>query len=95
MDLELGKGHILLTEMAGAVEAPISLTVYCGEAESLETRGGPINWGPVEPVVVRPQRIALGRNATHPHAALLFADFVVSPEGEAGFTEKHGASHSR
>ena len=38
--------------------------------------------GAVEPLVGRPQAIALAANAPHPHAALLFADFVLSPEGQ-------------
>jgi iron(III) transport system substrate-binding protein len=36
-------------------------------------------------VVARPQAIAVFRNAPHPHAALLFADFVLSPEGQQLF----------
>jgi iron(III) transport system substrate-binding protein len=35
----------------------------------------------VDPLVGRVQGLALAKNAPHPHAALLFADFVLSPEG--------------
>jgi iron(III) transport system substrate-binding protein len=51
----------------------------------MKRRGGPIDWMPIEPVVARPQGIALAKNAPHPHAALLFADFVLSPEGQELF----------
>jgi len=35
-----------------------------------------------EPLIGRPQAIAVAKTAPHPHAALLFADFVLSPEGQ-------------
>src|SRR2546422_2572713 len=80
--LPIWKGHILLAELIGAGEIPVGLTVYNSNAESLKRKGAPIDWLPVDPVVARPQGIALGRNAPHPHAALAFADFVLSPEGQ-------------
>src|SRR5439155_730231 len=66
----------------GVGEIPVGPTVYNSNAESLKRKGAPIDWLPVDPVVARPQGIALGRNAPHPHAALAFADFVLSPEGQ-------------
>jgi iron(III) transport system substrate-binding protein len=36
-------------------------------------------------VVARPQGIGVARNAPHPHAALLFADLVLSPDGQKLF----------
>ena len=37
----------------------------------------------LDPVITRPQAIGVAKHALHPHAALLFADFVLSPEGQA------------
>jgi iron(III) transport system substrate-binding protein len=82
MKPDVRKGHVLLAELIAAGEIPVGLTVYNSNAESLKRRGAPIDWLPVEPVVGRPQGIAVGRNAPHPHAALLFVDFVLSPEGQ-------------
>jgi iron(III) transport system substrate-binding protein len=79
---DVRKGHVLLAELIAAGEIPVGLTVYNSNAESLKRRGAPIDWLPVEPVVGRPQGIAVARNAPHPHAALLFAEFVLSPEGQ-------------
>jgi iron(III) transport system substrate-binding protein len=73
-------GHILLAQMVGAGEAPVALTVYSGEVESLKRKGTPIDWAPVQPVVARPQGVGIAKNAPHPAAALLFADFVLSQE---------------
>ena len=82
---DVRKGHILLAEMVSAGEVPVALTVYNSEVASHKQRGAPIDWIPVEPVVGRPQGIGLAKNAPHPHAALLFADFVLSPEGQELF----------
>ena len=85
MKPDVRKGHVLLSELIAVGEVPVGLTVYNANAESMKRRGGPIDWAPVEPVVARPQAIAVFRNAPHPHAALLFTDFVLSPEGQELF----------
>ena len=82
---DVRKGHTLLAELVAAGEIHVGLTVYNANAESMKRRGGPIDWEPVGPVVARPQGVALAKNAPHPHAALLFADFVLSPEGQELF----------
>jgi len=79
---DIRKGHVLFSELVAAGEVPVGLTIYSSNAESIKRRGGPIDWVPMEPVVVRPQAIGVAKNAPHPHAALLFADFILSPEGQ-------------
>jgi len=82
MKPDVRKGHVLLAELIAAGEIQVGLTVYNANAESLKRKGAPIDWLPVQPVVARAQGIAVGRSAPHPHAALAFADFVLSPEGQ-------------
>src|SRR5262245_11798541 len=79
---EMRKGHVLVAQLVAAGELTVCLTIYSGNADSIKSKGGPIDWSAVEPLVGRPQAIALAKNASHPHAALLFADFVLSPEGQ-------------
>jgi iron(III) transport system substrate-binding protein len=79
---EMRKGHILVAQLVAAGELPVCLTIYSGNADSIKEKGGPIDWVAVEPLVGRPQALALAKNAPHPHAAVLFADFVLSPEGQ-------------
>ncbi len=79
---EMRKGHILVAQLVAAGELPVCLTIYSGNADSIKAKGGPIDWVAVEPLVGRPQAIAVAKTAPHPHAALLFADFVLSPEGQ-------------
>jgi iron(III) transport system substrate-binding protein len=85
MKPDVRKGHVLLAELVSAGEIPVGLTVYNANAESMKRKGAPIDWTPIEPVVGRPQGIGVARNAPHPNAALLFADFVLSPQGQALF----------
>jgi iron(III) transport system substrate-binding protein len=82
MKPDVRKGHVLLAELIAAGEVPVGLTVYNSNVESLKKRGAPIDFVPVQPVAARPQGIGIAKNAPHPHAALLFADFVLSPEGQ-------------
>jgi iron(III) transport system substrate-binding protein len=79
---DVRKGHVLLAELIAAGEIAVGLTVYNANAESLKRKGAPIDWLPVQPVVARPQGIAVGRNAPNPRAARAFVDFVLSPEGQ-------------
>jgi iron(III) transport system substrate-binding protein len=79
---DVRKGHVLLAELIAAGEVPVGLTVYNANAESLKRKGAPIDWVPVRPVVARAQGIGVAVQAPHPNAALLFVDFVLSPEGQ-------------
>jgi iron(III) transport system substrate-binding protein len=82
---DVRRGHVLLSEMVSAGEVPVSLTNYASNADSMKRRDKPIDWKPVEPVIGRPQALGLAARAPHPSAALLFADFVLSPEGQQLF----------
>jgi iron(III) transport system substrate-binding protein len=86
MKPDVRKSHVLLSEMVVAGEVPVSLTNYASNAASMKRQGKPIDWKPVEPVIGRPQALGLAAAAPHPHAALLFADFVLSPEGQQLFS---------
>ena len=79
---ELRKGHILLIQLIASGEVEVGLAQYYGNAASSKLRGGAINWAAVEPVIARPQGIAISSSAPHPNAALLFADFMLSPAAQ-------------
>jgi iron(III) transport system substrate-binding protein len=82
---DVRSGHTLLTQLVISGEVPVGLTVYSSSVEGAKRSGAPIDWLPVQPVIAQPLGIGLARRAPHPHAALLFADFVLSPEGQALF----------
>jgi iron(III) transport system substrate-binding protein len=82
---EVRKGHVLLASLVAAGEVPVGLAMYHGNVEALKRKGAPIDFVPVQPVVARPQGIGVAKNAPHPNAALLLADYVLSPAGQKLF----------
>jgi iron(III) transport system substrate-binding protein len=82
---EVRQGHVLLAALVAAGDVPVGLTAYNSNVLPLKRKGAPIDFVPVQPVVARPQGIGVARNAPHPNAALLFTDFVLSPEGQRLF----------
>jgi iron(III) transport system substrate-binding protein len=78
----LRKGHILLVSLVASGEIDAGLTAYKSEVSSAKNRGAPVDWAAVEPVIARPQGIGVARHAPHPNAALLFADFMLSPQAQ-------------
>jgi iron(III) transport system substrate-binding protein len=79
---QVRSGHTLMTELVAAGEIPIALTVYNQAVDKLKAKGAPIEWKALQPAFGRADGIAMAKTAQHPHAALLFADFVLSPEGQ-------------
>jgi len=82
MKPDMRKGHVLLAQLVATGEVPVGLTMYNANIESLKKKGAPIDFVPVQPVIARPQGIGVARSAPHPNAALLFMDFVLSPDGQ-------------
>ena len=76
------KGHTLLTQLVVSGEVPLALTIYNYKAEQLKRQGAPIDWFTIGNAIARPNGVGVARKAPHPHAAVLFYDFELSPEGQ-------------
>jgi iron(III) transport system substrate-binding protein len=92
---QIRSGHTLMAELVAAGEIPIAATAYNHNAERLTVKGAPIKWKALNPTFGRPNAIGVARQAPHPHAALLFADFMLSPEGQALIKERNRVPASR
>ena len=79
--LSVRVGHPLLTTLVASGEVPLALTVYQYSPEQLKKKGAPIDWFAIEPAVAISDGMAVMKKAPHPHAALLFYDFLLSEEG--------------
>jgi iron(III) transport system substrate-binding protein len=77
------KGHTLLAGLVASGEIPFAITTYSHGAEKMKQKGAPVEWYAIEPAIGRANGIAIPRRPAHPHAAALFVDFVLSPEGQA------------
>lgn len=76
--ISVRKGHTLLTNLVASGEVPFALTVYGYKAEQLKNKGAPIDWFAIPPAIARPNGVAVAKGAPHPHAAVLFFDFMLS-----------------
>ena len=73
-------GNVLIANLLAAGEFPIAIT-YAHLVERLRTRGAPVDWVSLKPMVAAPISIALAARPMNPNAANLFVDLVLSKEG--------------
>lgn len=71
-----------MADMAISGEVPISPTIFRDHAMESKGKGAPIDWTPMEAVPTNAGGTAIVYQAPHPHAAVLMADFILSPEGQ-------------
>ena len=82
MKPEIRHGHIHTAQLVASGEVPFFLTAYNNNIETLKSKGAPVEWKPLQPAFGQAAAVALSRYAPHPHAALLFTEFVLSKEGQ-------------
>ena len=66
--------------ISGEVEA--SPTIFRNHALVAAAKGAPVAWLPMEIVPASAGSAGLSSQAPHPHAAVLFIDFLFSPDGQ-------------
>ena len=74
------QGMSLLNNLVVAGEVPIGLGMYIDLPETAKKAGKPIDWVPLDPVLGMAFNAAITKNTSHPNAALLFYDYMLSPE---------------
>lgn len=81
-ELIIRSGHSLLTQLLIGGEFPIYLDGFGSNIEKFKSQGAPIDWVPLEPVIVSLNPVGLAVNAPHPASARLLLDFLLSKEGQ-------------
>jgi iron(III) transport system substrate-binding protein len=77
-----------LTDLIISGEAPLSFTmVQTNLTQPAATKGAPVAWVPMEVVPVNAGSTGVIANAPNPHAALLFVDFLISPDGQKMYSD--------
>lgn len=71
-------GHSLLANMVASGEVPLALTVYSYRIEQLKSAGAPVEWFGIDPVIGRSNGVGVSKRPPHPHAALLFYEYLIS-----------------
>jgi iron(III) transport system substrate-binding protein len=72
------KGHTLLAGLTASGEVPFSLAVYNHNADQLKAKGAPVDWGVIQPAIVRANGAGISKKPAHPNTAVLFYDFMLS-----------------
>ena len=88
-------GHTLIGQLLASGEIPLAANLYNHNVERVAVQGAPVRWKALAPTFGRPNTIGVARRAAHPHAALLLADFVLSPEGQTILKERNRVPSSR
>ncbi|HEY4074003.1 MAG TPA: extracellular solute-binding protein [Herbaspirillum sp.] len=82
--LSTRSGYPLLTKLVATGDVPMALTVLPHSVEEQKKLGAPIDWFVIkEPAIGTPGGVAVPKKVPHPYAALLFYDFMISPEGQS------------
>lgn len=80
-------GHQLMLQLVAAGEFDVTANAYLHNVKELRAEGAPLDWEPaVEPVISKPDGVAVVKDARNPAAALLFVDFVLD-RGQEIFAE--------
>ena len=87
---KLAEQEVKVQNMAGAAlcglvvsgEVPMSPTIFDANVTQAKQKGAPVEWRPLEPVVTTVAYSGLTVKAPHPHAALLFIDWMHTKEGQ-------------
>jgi iron(III) transport system substrate-binding protein len=99
---KLSRQDISVQNMSGAAlsglvasgEVPLSPTIFNSNIFTHKKKGAPVEWRPVDPVIAGVGSSGMVANAPHPHAALLFLDYLHSKLGQQ-VAMKGGLSSAR
>jgi iron(III) transport system substrate-binding protein len=79
---KIAKGHTVQGELLSAGQFAVVASNYSYIVQRAKANGAPVDYLPfVQPVIARPNGVGLMKNAKHPAAAMLFADWMLE-EGQ-------------
>jgi len=84
-----------LNELIVSGEVPLTFTAVDSNIRLAVMRKAPVAWLPLDLVPTNAGTLATFTNTQRPHAALLFIDFMIGPEGQKILVEKFGYGSPR
>ena len=81
-DLSYRRGGTLTTQVVTSGEYPIGIAINGETSAAIREKGAPLGFKVLAPAIVKPEGLFVAKNAPHPHAALLFAEWVLSDEAQ-------------
>ena len=82
-DLSYRRGGTLTTQVVTSGEYPVGIAINGETSAAIRERGAPLGFKVLAPTIVKPEGQFSAKNAPHPHAALLFVDWVLSDEAQS------------
>lgn len=87
---KMSRQEIQVQAMSGAAlaglvvsgEVPLSPTIFDSNIATAKQRGAPVEWRALEPVIAAVGQSGMPAKLPHPHAALLFLDYIHSKDGQ-------------
>jgi ABC-type Fe3+ transport system substrate-binding protein len=78
----LRDGNTLVLQLLAAGEFPVSAGVYEYSIEDMKTKGAPVDWFGLEPVITYTVAASLPSHPNNPNSAKLFIEWLLSKEGQ-------------
>jgi iron(III) transport system substrate-binding protein len=81
-DISYRRGGTLTTQVVTSGEYPVGIAINGETSAAIRDKGAPLAFRVLSPKIVKPEGLFLTKNAPHPHATLLFAEWVLSDEAQ-------------
>ena len=81
-ELSFRRGGALTTQVVSSGEYPVGIAINGETSAAIREKGAPLGFKVLSPKIVKPEGLFLAKNSPHPHATLLFAEWVLSEEGQ-------------
>jgi iron(III) transport system substrate-binding protein len=82
-DISYRRGGTLTTQVVTSGEYPVGIAINGETSAAIRDKGAPLGFRVLSPKIVKPEGLFLAKNAPHPHATLLFAEWVLSEEAQS------------
>jgi iron(III) transport system substrate-binding protein len=92
-EITVRKGHSLLAQLVASGEVPMAFSLYAWGVDQLKDKGAPIERFYIGEPIAQFQGLGVVKKTTHPHAAVLYYDFVLT-EGQAILSKHHDVATS-
>jgi len=89
-NIVFGAGQTARLEMLGAGAFKIDLRLNLFRVLQYQKKGAPVDWVRTDPILAKATPMLIAERAPHPNAALLFANWFTSMEGQQAFTDITG-----
>ena len=86
----VGPGHNARAELLAAGANRMDTRINLSDVLDYQEKGAPLDWVRSDPIISKGTPFFIAEHAPHPHAAMLFADWFTSLEGQKAYHDATG-----